>query len=152
MRKTSYIIAYWITKLLKENHRFRFVTFYFTQIILTQTFQMSLYLFLAHKMGLLLNFLIIMFTYFISRKFTKHYHATSFEACTIISGTLLLGSTYISSISSIYLGMILAILFNIYSSTINGENQLNKISIAIDKNNKKIKKVNTWILHKLKHL
>lgn len=151
MRKISYRIAYLITKLLNKSHRFRFVCFYFAQITLTQTFQMSLYLFLAYKIGALYNLIVIMFFYFLSKKLTKPYHATSFESCTIISGVVMVGSAVCSK-TSLECGILIPILFNLYAETNYGENQLDKISINIDKNVKKIRRGVKWILRKLKHL
>jgi len=140
MRRLSYCIAYILTKLRKESHVFRFEVYYITQLLLSQVGQILLILIIGVALGIFKYLIVILISFWISKLFIKVWHASSFLSCTVIGVLLLIGASMLASVSNIYSGILLVILFNLYSNTINGKNKLDIISFKIDKINIRIKR------------
>lgn len=139
MRKIAFIIANLLMKMFKRNHRFRFFAFYFLQMIISQSIQLIIIFTIGVIFGIVKSILITFLFFYISKLIFGGYHASSFEACTIMSSIIIIIPSCITSVN-IYFGVLTIILINFLASTNYGENKLNKISDKIDLAFKKFKR------------
>lgn len=139
MRKLAFIIANSLTKLFKQNHRFRFLAFYILQMAISQSTQLIIIFSIGVFLGIVKYILITFLFFYISKLIFGGYHASSFEACTIMSSIIIIIPSYIASLN-IFIGVFSIILLNFLASTSHGEHKLNKISGKIDLVFKKLRR------------
>lgn len=139
MRKIAFILANLLTKTFKQNHRFRFFAFYFLQMLISQSIQLFIILSVGWSFGIVKYILITFLFFYISKFIFGGYHASSFEACTVMSSILILVPSFISSYN-LTLGTSLIVFMNFLASIKYGENKLNQISGKIDSQFKKLKR------------
>lgn len=140
MRKVAFIIANTLMKILNKNHNFRFIVFYFAQIIISQSLQFLLMVSIGYILNILPYVLLTMLSFFTIRQFFIPYHAFGFTSCTIISTSFTIGISLIgASTNYIFIPMI-TYCWIWYMDTVVGKQSLDYISRTIEHLYKKFKK------------